>query len=297
MAAFLLVPSTGFSQACGPRAGQAGVYLSYSYLDVGDHLFSVDTNSKGDTLGFNRDLGDIRAQTVFLGADFGITDRLTARGDIAFVTARYKGPKPENEIDDGSWNGSFQNFNFGVRYRFLDSPFVVTPSFAVTIPSHSYDILGHAAIGRGLNEARLGAAVGWLPLKNSYLQARYQYAFVEEIEIEGSENVNTNRSNVSLQVGYFLKTKWSFRAIGAYAHAHGGIVWGVSITKENKHVHDQGSQTRAGSIGLGVAYAISPLVAVDIGGSKVLWGESTHDGYSIALGTSWNFDLPFSRFR
>ena len=89
-----------------------------------------------------------------------------------------------------------------------------------TIGTHDYETLGHAAPGRGLNELNLGFYIAksldqWIP--NTYVQARYNYAFVEQVV-----GVSHDRTNADLEVGYFVNPRFSIRVLYAYQNTHGG---------------------------------------------------------------------------
>jgi len=291
--ALLLLPGLAGAQAWVPAVRQLSVYTGYQYQDAGDHLVSQDVGPAGD----NRiDWGDISGQTGLIGLDYGVTDRLAASFGAAYVASKYDGVDPDNTaVDNGSWNTGFQDLTFGLRYMAIRAPVVVTPSLTVSVPSHSYETLGHAALGRDLNELRTGLSLGWAGrsfLPGTYVHASYSFAYVEEVEVEPGQHVRPNRSDVSAEVGYFLTTRLVVRASGGYLYTHDGIDWLEPEVGggEHFHAHDRGARARFLTAGGGASYAFGPAT-VAVGVITGISGENTHDSNTYILSLGRTFDL------
>ena len=107
--------------------------------------------------------------------------------------------------------------------------------------------MGHSAPGRGLNETWLGFWVGknlsdWIP--NTYVQGRYNYAFVEEVA-----NVKHDHSNLDFEIGHFLNRQWSVRAMSFMRFAHGGVDVPMPASHPLFRHHDQLAATTYTNVG------------------------------------------------
>ena len=106
-----------------------------------------------------------------------------------------------NDVD-GEWHSGFQDFALSARYNALShGAFVLTPAVALVIPSHSYGYRGEAVLGRRLKELQVGVNLGRTLdeiSSNLYVSARYAYAFVEQAEVDVSEQPQQLRSRARL---------------------------------------------------------------------------------------------------
>jgi len=281
------------AQVWVPSSGQMSVDLTYQYTDIGDHLFSRPLAPELSGNGTDRqDRGQIVGHTGIVGMDLGVTDRLAASVSTAFMAARYDGDMPDGTIDDGSWNGGVQDFSLGLRYMAVRAPVVITPSIGVTLPTHSYETLGHSAIGHGLNELQVGLNLGWIgrtSLNGLYLQGSYTFAYVEKTD----EGVRTNRSSVSLGTGYFLTENLVLWATGVHVLTHDGIDW-VDAAEEGHadHLlaHDQLAKAKTTTAGGGLNYSIGPT-SLGLGVLTTLSGENTHDATMFLFSVSRTFNV------
>jgi len=288
-----LAPERAAAQAWVPAPRTLSVYTGYQYQDAGDHLVSQDVGPAGD----NRiDWGDISGQTVLFGLDYGITERLAASAGAAYVASKYEGVDPDNlDVDNGSWNNGIQDLTFGLRYMAIRAPVVVTPTLQLSVPSHSYETLGHAALGRDLNELRMGLSLGWAGrsfLPGTYVHTAYSFAFVEAVEVEPGESLRANRSDLSMEAGYFVTPKFAVRASAGYLYTHDGIDWLDPALAEEAHFHDHDRLAKAKLLtaGGGVSYAFGPGT-VAVGVITGLSGENTHDSTSFLVSMGRTFDL------
>jgi hypothetical protein len=202
------------------------------------------------------DIGHTRTHTIGLIASYALSDRWLATAGIPYVHARYEGEAAHPTIvDDGSFHGTFTDFRFTLHYQLIEEPVALAPYVALVIPSHDYEILGHAAPGRGLEELWIGFFAGkslhpWMP--RTYMQARYTYAFVETVA-----GISHDRSNADLEVGYFVSPKWSIRALAAWQNTHGGIDVPVPRHDPLFPFHDQLAAVNFLNLGAGAAHSLS----------------------------------------
>ncbi len=215
----LLPPASALAQAAwGPSQGEAFFSISYQWLDAKRHaLDNSGLSPFEDWLGqyFDsneiEDFGRLSALSMVLDAEVGVTDRLTLTGGLAFTTARYLGDVPETPTDaDGQFHGAVQDARIAARYAAVnDGTWSVTPFAAFVFPATDYAVFGQTAPGLGLNELQVGAAVGrLLDIRGSpraWFQGAYYYAFMENV----SEAINVDRSNLILDLGYFVNERLS----------------------------------------------------------------------------------------
>lgn len=284
----LTLTYTAKSQAWVPEKGKASVGIYYEYIDVDKHLFSSDAIVSGINLGKSVDLGNIRSNTVHFNIEYGISNRLALRANFPTVVSRYEGLLPENPaLDDGLYRGSVQDFGFQIRYMSILRPVVITPSISIVIPSHEYETVGHAAIGRDLAEVHFGLYLGKLLTFVSddlYAQAGYDFALVEEIS-----NIRTNRSRADITLGYFLTNILTINSYMTYQNTHGGIDWLEDIRNANDfHVHDRLAASDFLHLGGSVTIDVTDEFNFFVAYTGTLRGENTHEIQSFAFGTNWS---------
>jgi len=190
-----------YAQAWLPSSGDGQLTITYENLYVRDHF---------DYTGKRFDAGPIRTNTVIATFEYGVTNKLTLDADITHVTSKYEGfvgPVPHGPPDTGFYHPTFQDARIGIRYGVFTKRLLVTPFVAAVIPTHHYETRGHTAVGRDLRELQMGINVGRdlediIP--RTYFQARYSYAFVQNVRQFG-----LNRSNADWEFGYFLKPRLS----------------------------------------------------------------------------------------
>src|SRR5262245_51027770 len=132
-----VLPVTASGQAWVPARRTGIVSVAFRNIFVHDH-----TNVTGKRF----DLGQISQNTMSADIDFGLSRRLALNFGLPLIYGKYTGPVPHvdpgqvNYIDDGHYNGGFQDFRVGLRYNLVrDRPFVVTPFVEGIVPSNSYD--------------------------------------------------------------------------------------------------------------------------------------------------------------
>ncbi len=290
--AFLVMisPSPTNGQAWVPEKGQLSISTFYEYTDIGNHLFSGDFIFEGVNRGKAVDGGDIKSHTTHLNLDYGISNRLAFTASVPLVISKFEGigAPVYSPDDDGKFHGAVQDFSLGIRYMSLITPLVVTPSVSIIIPSHSYETLGHTAIGRNLKELHVGLSLGKLldfVSDNLYAQASYNFAYTEK-----QEGHQANRSNVDLTLGYFVGTAISVRTNLAYQNMHTGIDWLTidSFSHPGFHAHDRFAKATFLLLGGSLSVEVTEALNFYVGYARTLWGENTHEIKSISVGTTWS---------
>jgi hypothetical protein len=213
------------------------------------------------------------------------------------VYARYAGSTPHNgKVDNGSYHGTFTDLRVDLRYNLLKEPAVVTPFVAAVFPVTDYPTFAHAAPGVGLEQYLVGVTLGRRldPILDAgFAQLRYSYAFAEEVL-----DVSHDRSNVDLEIGYFLTPTLGVSAIGSYQRTHGGIEQPYPGTSESRAFvltpyflhHDQISKTNFLNVGGMVSYALTGSVDVFASYQATAWGQNMHPVQpGLVFGFSWGF--------
>lgn len=282
--------SPALAQAWLPQKGQASVTLYYSYIDVGNHLFSGDVIDGDVNFGKSVDFGDIRAHAVNLNVEYGISNRLAVTTVVPpAIVSRYKGDLPDNAaVDDGVFRGGFQDFRFQARYMAIATPFVLTPFVSVTIPSRDYETLGHTAVGQGLKKVHVGVFAGKLMdfiSNNLYAQAAYGYSYAEK-----HLGMRTNRSNLNATLGYFVTPAVSISSTMYYQRTYGGLDWldPHTNTEEGFNNHDRFSADNHLNLDGTIAVSASDAFDFFVSYTENMWGENTHQIRSITLGSTWS---------
>jgi hypothetical protein len=275
------------AQAWLPPKGEASFTLAWTDSWADHHL---------NYLGQSINPGDMAWNNVLSDLSYGITDRLAVRLNIPFVVSKYQGPSPHpprpgaKAIDDGTWNSAFQDFRAEVRFRATTGSLAVTPMVALVVPSHSYEYLGHSAPGRDLVEGQFGVNVGRVLdplLPNAYAQARYYYAVPEQ-----PLGISHNRSNVILELGYFVTGSLTVSALGGWTHTHGG--WRALIdfpprTSPNFQYHDQLTKTEYFRLGGGVSYALTGSVDLGLNGFATLSAKNDVNMSAVTVSVTYSF--------
>jgi len=246
------------------------------------------------------DCGTMRAESLHLLGGFVPIERLGLTVGVAFVATKWtthgspynpNGYKPHGPHDDGSWHATMEDARLDVRYRLFDEPLLVTPLAGIVFPTHEYVTAGHAGTGRGFVEAPVGLYAGRLLdplLPDAWLQARYAYTFVEHTQdMETGETLNTNRSNLDVELGYFLTASLSARILGAFQWGHGGLE-DISVAGQEFEEHDRRLRASWQKIGGGVTYSAG-RVDVSFVALWTLGGKNTARWYTLAAAVAWNF--------
>jgi hypothetical protein len=287
-----LLASSALAQAWLAPKGEASFGLAYQNLYTRDHLSSEGEKYYG---------GRIRMNIVVIGLTYSFTDRLSAGASLPYVSARYDGTLPHvasgwELIDDGSYHDSFTDLRLDLRYNLWDEPAMITPFFSAIIPIRDYWTFAHSNLSSGLEQYLVGVSAGRRLdpiLETGFVQLRYSYAFVEKVL-----GVSHDRSNLDLEIGYFLTPSLGISALGSYQKTHGGLDLPLPGTPENVAFrrtpyylrHDQLARSDYLNVGGVVSYALTGTVDVFASYQATVWGTNMHAIQpGLAIGMSWGF--------
>jgi hypothetical protein len=252
------------AQAWVPPKGEASLSLGYAYVSASTHL---------DYRGNPVSPGDMMWHNAVSELGYGITNRLAARVSLPFVISKYHGQFPHRilpgreNLDDGSWHETFQDFLIETRFRATTGSLAITPSAGLIVPSHDYEYYGHGAAGRKLVEAQFAVAAGRLLdpiLPSAYAQVRYMFAVPEKVL-----GISHNRSQLSFDVGYLLGPAFTVRMLGQWQRTHGGWKQPIDFpapTSPSFQVHDQLSRSDYLRLGGGMSYSLTGSIDVNVFG-------------------------------
>ena len=277
------VPALTCGCPSGLQRGDISVTTAYQRINVTKHFFS-----QGEEV----DRGRIRADIAVLALDYAFTDRLAVNVAVPYVSSSYHGkfPHAQTTLDDGATHGTYQDFRADLRYHFVMGNTRLTPFVGYTAPTHNYRYLGHAAAGHDLHEQSAGVNIErnieeLLP--GAFVQGRYSFSFAEKVL-----GISHNRSNVEMNVGYFVLPSLSVRGIWSLQKTYGGIdlVKSAPPTGEYFLHHDQIARADYVAVGVGAAYALSDSVDLFFTGQKMLSGRNGHKlDFSPSFGITWSF--------
>jgi hypothetical protein len=281
----LLSPVVASAQAWLPDKGAFNTTFIFNDVLNKEHWFP-----NGDTV----DVGHTRSQTYALLANYGVTDRITVSGVLPYVITKFMGPQlshgglPGFDGDDGDEHGALTDLRVGLHYQLLERPFALAPYVAYVIPLSSYYTRGHAAQGRHLEELILGFSAGksldpWVP--RSYAQLRFSYAFVEELQ-----DVSHDRTNVNLELGTFITSRWNVSLYGAWQWTQGGIEVPVPPTNPYFLHHDQLSEDEFFNAGIGTGFALTPEITAFL---IYMHGFSGKNGHRMNQGLTLGFSYGY----
>lgn len=295
LAAALAVPWPAAGQAFTAPEGVGSVSISWQFVD--------NTGHRG-TDGFFVARGQSLSSSLFVEAEYAVTDRWSASIGIPYVFARYSGalPPPSRLPVDACacWHSSFQDFSLGTRYRLGSDVWAVTPHVRYGRPSHEYPYQGEAVVGRNLQELQVGVSAGLRlvsVLPKASVQTGYTYSFVEK----AIDDIKIDRSNGYMEFGYALTRSLYLRGTGIWQRTHGGLRAGSASgkpfpfpgelnTPERFVQRDRLIRTNYWHLGASVAYSFGPL-DVFAAYTRYVWGRDAHNGQAYTLGSTWYFDL------
>jgi hypothetical protein len=291
-----LAPASARAQAFTAPEGVGAVAVAWQIVDNSGHRF---------TDGFFQPGGESVTMSALIELDYSVTDRFAVTGGIPYVFAKYTGAQPPFSrlpVDTcACWHSSFQDFSLAARYRFGNDVWAVTPLVAYGQPSHDYPYQGEAVVGRNLKDLRVGVSAGLRLmdlLPKASIQGTYSYAFVER----ALDDVDIDRSNVSIDFGYALTSRLYLRGGGIMQHTHGGLRAGsvtgnpfplpgeLVISPETFAQRDRIQKSNYWHLTAGMSFDAGP-VDVFGGYTKYIWGTDTHNGQAFTFGTTWYFDL------
>ena len=287
----MAMPGAASAQAWVPPKGEATLSLGWGFNWADHHLsYAGAIESPGDML-FHSALADL---------SYGVTDRLAVSVNLPYVVSKYGGKTPHKArlalgpdaplYDDGTWHKTFQDFRAEVRFRATSGTLAITPIIALVVPSHFYEYLAHSAPGRGLTEGQFGVSVGRVLdpiLPKAYVQTRYVYAVPEKVL-----GISANRSQVSVDLGYFVTGSLTASVFGGFSKTHDG--WRATIdfppnTNPDWESHDQLRKAETIRLGGGLSYALTGSINVGVSGFATLRSRSDVNMSGVSLSVSYGF--------
>lgn len=279
------------AQAFTPAQGEGTVSVQFQDAFVKYHQLPT----------VRLDRGHISGKTLLVDFTFGITDQLAVSVSLPWVASKYNGSRPHQlPIDDGSYHSTFQDLRFDIRYNISRKGLVVTPFVGTILPSHGYEYFAHSAVGRNVRELQVGA--NWASLLDPmlpglFLQGRYSYGFAERIF-----DISHNRSNLDLEVGYFVKPEFRVFALGSGQLTHGGVdLNGNSLLTLGPILyphHDRIARDNILNVGAGAAYDLTDSFGVYGSVIRTVAGRNVHAlQYGLTVGASWSFTTRHARTR
>jgi hypothetical protein len=274
--------------------GTVSVYYQYNI----DRLHSF---SDGQT----KDKGHTYFDAVVVNTDFSLTDRLAVSISLPYVDGKYVGSSPHLlvrgdsstavAVDNGDFHGGFQDFSLNVRYALTRHALKITPLFQATIPSHDYPTFGHAAIGVGETEYRVGVNVGRRLnpiLPKAFVQGQYAFGMSPEV----AANVAPKRSYGEVQLGYLLNRHITLQGSSVLTWSHNGVDFDYSLfpnnlTEEQYLNHDRISRTKLLDAGGTIAYQVNRSTNFFLSVGHSFYGTNGHLRYLV---TTVGFTKAFS---
>ncbi|MEO8217798.1 MAG: hypothetical protein ABI718_12015 [Acidobacteriota bacterium] len=281
-AGWLIFASSAFGQAIVLDQGQFTFGSSYQHTFVRYHV-GFD--------GKKADLGHIMSYSIRPEGSYGLTDRITIDGDVAFSASKYIGSQPHGRLDDGTFHSTLQDFHVGVRANWLIRPLYVTPYMRLTVPSHHYELEGHTATGKGKLGLTSGLYAGrdfgpFLP--NAYFEMMGSHTWVQRTTIDTTSE-RLNRTNGSLEFGYYLTPAVTLSAFGIGLRTHGGWELPRRFNNQQELVeHDRFDKSKDVQLGGTVAYTLRGSLTIYAGYFTTPWARTAHELAGPTFGFTWS---------
>jgi hypothetical protein len=281
------------TQSWVPGKGHGSVSVAYQDLFVATHTLSDGTP------GFP---GTIDSHSVFLGFDYGLTDRLAISVGLPYKSNRFVGPGVHNPatlyddhgesvIDDGDFHSGWQNWNVALRYLWKDEGLHVVPYVSYGSPSHDYTTFAHAALGTGQQFLEFGVNIGRRfepPRQNLYFHAGLSYSVMEKVEAR-----RVNHATLNAELGYFFTPRLSASVLATFQRTYNGYDFPEDYPNQrDEHFfhHDQDLRNDFNNYGAALSFQATPRTGLFLTYGHTGWGENTHlIDHSWTLGVSRQF--------
>jgi hypothetical protein len=296
LASVVLLPASVGAQT--PPSGEGNVAITYQRLNTLGQL-----NTAGEFIAPD----STAAHSLVLDIEFGVADRVAVHATLPYIGVRFAGgPHPHtvgihgqpSNLDDGRYHATAQDFHVGGRWALVQSPRVALMPFAeAVIPSHQYESLGQAVVGRDLRGLLIGAAASGFAdvLPGLYYQAQASHSFVEKVL-----SLRANQTNLDSEVGYFITPRIAARFIEAFQFTHDGIefvgtrpaivIHGTNQTSRDIVLnHDRLLMTRVVNLGGGVSMGISRSMDLFASATKSTWGRNIQRDRTFSAGVNVHF--------
>jgi hypothetical protein len=250
-------------------------------------------HSFGD--GRTKDRGHTYLDAVFVNTDLSLTDKLAVSVSMPFIAGKYVGPFPHMlvrgdpstavALDDGTYQGGFQDFRFNVRYALSQRALKIAPFFQAAIPSHAYPTLGHAATGFDEKEYRVGVSVGRRLdpiLPKAFVQGQYAFGMTPVV----AANIAPKRSYAELQFGYLLNRRITLQGSSVLTWSHTGIdfdynLFPNNLTDEQYLNHDRIARGKLLDTSGSIAYQVNRSTNFFVSVGHSFYGTNAHLRYLV----------------
>jgi opacity protein-like surface antigen len=294
-----------------PAPGEGTVSMAYHWVATFGQLDNFGTQLA--ERGGPREGTD--SHVALLYVEYGVSDRIAVHASLPYMQLRYQGSVPHtigikgqpSNLDDGTYHGTFQDFYFGTRFKLSESArFAVTPFVEGIIPSHHYESLGQAVVGRDLRALVVGTAIGGFAdylIPGLHFQTRLSYALVQK-----AVDIRPNRTGIDSAVGYFVTPRLGIEFIETFQYTHNGIDWNVppdflglhdgrSLNRDYGLNHDRLARSNALTLGGGASFALTEKFGLFGTVAKLAWGENLPAPRSVTVGMNWGFQTRRSASR
>lgn len=257
--------------------GSGSVSLSYQNINVNKFHQGVK----------KVDIGEVQTHSLYLEAQYAVSERWRLEVGIPYVKKRYIGPgvhdpllldppRPEVPlIDDATYHSKLQDFMFGVHYLWLDNPVQVEPFVRAYIPSNDYPFFGNAAVGQNLWKVEAGVEFSQsMPFSDWYYQTSSSYTVVEK-----TLGVSVNHLRLNGELGYFLSPNL---ALNAFFIGHRGKGNSAQLfppptrTTEAWYQHDRTTRHNSLNAGIGTDWFLLENYQLSAHLFTTVWGDSVH---------------------
>jgi len=272
------------------------------------------TYQRGHTRGQLNTAGELVSQdstaahALLWDVEFGLTNRLAVHASLPYMAVRFAGgPNPHrvgingqpSNIDDGRYHATAQDFQVGGRWNLVQTRrLIVTPFADGVIPSHHYESLGQAVVGRDLRALLVGTTIGGFPdviVPGLYFQTQVSNAFVQKVL-----SVHANQTYLDSEVGYFVTPRIAAKFIETFQFAHDGVEFVGSppsivihstqeTSRDIRLNHDRLLMTRIVNLGGGIGVGVNDSIDVFGSAMKSTWGRNIQRTYSFTAGINVHF--------
>lgn len=278
-----------------PPLGTGVVAVTYQTGLIKDHVL----------FDHSVDVGHIKSHALMIDFGIGLGRNFALSASVPFIAAKYTGDfghRPNAQegalrpdftfIDDGRYHSAWQDLRLELRYALERNGLHAMPFVTVVLPTHDYEYLAHAAVGRRVREVRVGLGLHRLlsPWSaRSFVQSHVAYAFQERIA-----GVSRGATHLNIEGGRFMTPDLTIFAVAAAHLTHGGIDIFNSPRAELSGdlfiSHDRIVRERLFNLGAGASYSFPGRLAVSGSITRTVWGMNGHaHAYVLTIGLARGF--------
>ncbi|MEO8699412.1 MAG: hypothetical protein ABI867_05185 [Kofleriaceae bacterium] len=247
---------------------------------------------------FEFDDAGTTSQTIELGAEYTLIDKLAISVGLPFALLKYTGDKDlyphpgGGDYDDGTTHKTLTDLRANVAYQVLDGVVALSPHIGVSIPVADYETVGNTVAGRHLKQLHLGLAIGKV-FGMAYFQAAYEFSLVEKFdETAETKEIGQNHSDGSLVIGYkLLEGKLDVNLGANFRLAHGGKDLSelnfANMTDPLVLNHDPILKENVVLAGGGIGYDLTEKLSLSLAVRAFVTGRNTQNANVIGLGLRW----------